>query len=246
MGDGDRRPETGEHDQPPGQKWPLVLPGPARSHQRLVPEGATRGHRSAMGGEAVDADVGSHRFTRLVWDALAHLYDPAHLQTHPLIRLIRGQSERVITPLRSGRALRQELLDTIAMLRPSDNTTEGSTAWRAYRILQLRYVEAWEPRAVREQLALGKSQYYLEHARAMKAVVSLLVERWQIAEEGGHGTLRGSVRALFRGHAGTSPSRRRALLVVSRSCVRSGSCWPSLTAQPTAWAQDRRDHAWLP
>ena len=75
-------------------------------------------------------------------------------------------------PSDAGRALRQRLLDAIARLRPPAKAGEAAGAWRRYRLLELRYVEALAPAAVQAQLGIEKSQYYREHARAVEAVVA--------------------------------------------------------------------------
>jgi predicted ATPase/DNA-binding CsgD family transcriptional regulator len=114
--------------------------------------------------------------TRQVQDALARLHDPVYLQTHPLVRRLCQQNPRV-PGARAGKALRQWLLEAIATLRPAPKTSaasQGSLAWRGYRLLELRYLEALEPAAVQEQLGISKSQYFRDHARALDAVASVL------------------------------------------------------------------------
>ncbi|HEV8639323.1 MAG TPA: tetratricopeptide repeat protein [Chloroflexota bacterium] len=113
------------------------------------------------------------RFARDVHDALAYLHDPVHLQTHPLGRFV--GAEPGTSPGQLGRRLRQWIIDTIEGLQPGPESGEG--AWRPHRLLRLRYVEAMEPTAVQRALGIAKSQYYVEHARAVRAVVSLLAAR---------------------------------------------------------------------
>lgn len=119
-------------------------------------------------------------FAQQAHDALAHLHDPVALQTHPLARQL-CQQEPPVPASRAGRELRQRLLDAIAALRPAAKTSEISSAWRGYRLLELRYVEALEPAAVQEQLGISRAQYYRDHARAMAALVGMLCERWDAA-----------------------------------------------------------------
>jgi non-specific serine/threonine protein kinase len=115
---------------------------------------------------------------RLVRDALARLYDPVFLQTHPLGRALglppgggRGEPGAALV----GRVLRHRLLDAIRRLRPEGKAGEAAVgAWRRHRLLELRYVEALDPPTVRTQLGIEKSQYYREHARALAAVVAVL------------------------------------------------------------------------
>lgn len=114
-----------------------------------------------------------------VRDALLHLFDPAYLQTHPLVA-ISGATE--FDRIASGRRLRQELLDAIEALHPGPGVTTTSRAWRAYRILELRYIGGLDVAHVIEQVALGERQYHREHRRALQAVASLLWERWRLSD----------------------------------------------------------------
>lgn len=115
-------------------------------------------------------------FTELVRDALLHLYDPAYLQTHPLLAYLGNTEFGAVT---RGKRLRQALLDAIESLQPSAGT--AAHAWRTYRILELRYVEGNEVAGVMNEVALSKSQYHREHNRALQAVASILWESWQVA-----------------------------------------------------------------
>jgi non-specific serine/threonine protein kinase len=106
-------------------------------------------------------------------DALAHLYDPAALQRHPLAGAPAAPGGAGPSA-DAGRALRQRLLEAVARFRPPTKVAEASGAWRRFRLLELRYVEALPPAAVQERLGIAKSHYYREHARALDAVVDLL------------------------------------------------------------------------
>ena len=134
-------------------------------------------------------------------DALAHLYDPVYLQTHPLATApgppagAAGEAPAV-DRAQAGRVLRRRLLDAIAQLRPEAKAGESPRAGRAHRLLELRYVEALPPPAVMAQLALEKTQYHREHARALAAVVLCLAEH----TDGPAGRLRR--RAGFRRRTG--------------------------------------------
>ncbi len=119
-------------------------------------------------------------FGDLVRDALLHLYDAAYLQTHPLARQP-GFEPTPDATLR-GKRLLQALLDAIEALRPAAGTSTESRAWRSYRLLELRYIEGLSVVEVMDQLAIQKTQYQRDHARALEAVASLLRDRWQIKE----------------------------------------------------------------
>lgn len=113
-------------------------------------------------------------FVELVRDALLHLYDEAHLQTHPLaagLGATRPGSSR-------GSTLRRALLDAIEALHPVAGVMPSSPAWRAYRALELRYIDGHDTADVMAAVALSKAQYHREHGRALQAVASLLRERW--------------------------------------------------------------------
>ena len=107
-----------------------------------------------------------------VRDALAHLNDLAHLQTHPLAALLRW--ERGGGAASAGKALRQALLDAIDALRPAAATAADSRAWRGYRLLQLRYRRGLPLAAVLDQLAISQSEYYRDQRRALAALATLL------------------------------------------------------------------------
>jgi predicted ATPase/tetratricopeptide (TPR) repeat protein len=106
-------------------------------------------------------------FIRQVRDALVHLHDLPHLQTHPL-------AARVGAPAPSGRALQRALEEVLGSL--------GSG--RVPDLLRLRYGEALEPAVVWRRLGIGKSEYHRGHARGLAAVAQLVVERWGSEEAG--------------------------------------------------------------
>jgi predicted ATPase len=107
-----------------------------------------------------------------VQDALLHLYDPGHLQTHPLAALV-GGTERSSR----GRALQRALVEAVDALKPPRDGAPGPKAVRRYRLLKLRYLDGLAPEAVRREVLIGRSEYYREQQRAIEAVTSLLAER---------------------------------------------------------------------
>jgi predicted ATPase len=111
------------------------------------------------------------RFLRLVRDALQCLHDRPRLQTHPL--------RAHLPPGAGGRGLQAALEEAVGALRPPPGTPPTARAVRIHRLLQLRYVEGLEPRAVWTTLGVGKTQYFREHGRGLAAVASVLQERWQ-------------------------------------------------------------------
>jgi hypothetical protein len=133
-------------------------------------------------------------FGRDVQSAFAVLYDTIALQTHPLVRHVQSARERTLSPVSAGRLLRQQLLETIASLRPAGRAgmerAVGDRDGRAHQLLELRYVDGLDPEAIQQRLGISKSLYYLEHKRALGAATASLAERWGIsapdaAREGG-------------------------------------------------------------
>jgi CheY-like chemotaxis protein len=164
-------------------------------------------------------------FTDLVRDALLHLYDPAQLQSHPLLALAHGAASPGLAS--GGRVLRQALLDGIEALQPGQGVAATSRAWRAYRILELRYLEAMDVSEVIGRVALSKSQYHREHQRALHGVAAVLWERWGLAGRWAELPLAGSrhlaAEALARSEAERlreSPPGRIDPLEVLQSALR--------------------------
>jgi CheY-like chemotaxis protein len=117
-------------------------------------------------------------FAQQVRDALSHLYDHVYLQEHPLAGLLApaaGYASR-------GRSLHRVLLETIEALRPAGDVPPRSAAWRPYRVLFLRYVEALDTEQISEQLALSPRQVRREHSRGVEMVTDLLWQRRSASE----------------------------------------------------------------
>jgi predicted ATPase len=117
-------------------------------------------------------------FARQVRDALAHLYDPIYLQTHPLASLVVRDANPRAPGV--GTALRQALLEAVDALQPLRETSDSLPSATGYPILQLRYVEALDVPSIQTRLAIGRSEYYREQQRAVDAIVSLLWDRWAV------------------------------------------------------------------
>jgi hypothetical protein len=78
--------------------------------------------------------------------ALAHLHDHARLETDPLAARFGG-----------GRALRRELLDAIAALKPTRAASTDGRAGRPHELLRLRYLEALPVDDVQKRLLIGRA-----------------------------------------------------------------------------------------
>ncbi len=115
-------------------------------------------------------------FARWVQEALQRLYDLPYLQKHPLTDLLASaETER----LQRVPHLRRTMLDAIHALAPANGAQAQSPDWRAYRILELRYIEGLTPPEVMQQLALSRSYYFREQARMLEALTTMLWEQWQ-------------------------------------------------------------------
>lgn len=109
-------------------------------------------------------------FEHWVRTALAHLYDVPALQAHPLVPFMGGRAGG------QSQRLREELLGAIHGLQPAPGTRQQAPGWRAYRLLELRYIEGLTPAETMAELAISRSQFYKEQARVVAAVTDLL---WQ-------------------------------------------------------------------
>ena len=116
-------------------------------------------------------------FAQLVRGALTHLYDPAYLQNHPLVRLL-DLDTRCDEATRSQR-LRRILIECIESLVPGTRQHDQAKAKRAYTILTGRYIEGLSIEEIGQELGLSERQLYREHKRGLEAVVSLLWDRVQ-------------------------------------------------------------------
>ncbi len=115
---------------------------------------------------------------RLVRDALARLFDAAHLQDHPLGPFLLPQQG--VTGTSNAQALRRIILDTIELLRPAAHVPYTAKEWRPYRVLTEQYVQHTPSLMVAQELAISERQYQREHARALRALTNLL---WSQAQE---------------------------------------------------------------
>ena len=91
------------------------------SSRRAVAGGAPHGAHQERGERR---EWSPAEFARQVQDALAHLYDPVFLQTHPLAERL-SRHDPCVPPSRAGRALRQRLVEAIAALRPDAERTRA-------------------------------------------------------------------------------------------------------------------------
>jgi CheY-like chemotaxis protein len=118
-------------------------------------------------------------FTGLVHDALGKLYDTPALQQQPLAALL---DPAQTSALLRGQKLRRMLLASIQSLHPTAGVPATSPDWRAYHLLEKRYIEGLDPNEAMRQLGLAKSQFFREQARGIEAVAADLWGRYMDAQ----------------------------------------------------------------
>lgn len=124
----------------------------------------------------------THNNSRLedqIRDALAHLYDYAYLQRHPLAaRLVPVETAAART---RGQELRRILLDAIEALNPGDSVPIRAPERRPYAILFGLYVEGRSQPEVADALGIGGRQLRRDRAEALAALASLVRDRYGMA-----------------------------------------------------------------
>jgi CheY-like chemotaxis protein len=113
-------------------------------------------------------------FAALVRDALAHLYDYAHLEQHPLAALVGSDDAG-----RAAKGLRNLLLDTVEELHPGEKVTRNDRSWRPYGVLVARYVDGYEVNDILASMHLSLRQFQREHRKGLLAVASILYRQAQ-------------------------------------------------------------------
>ncbi len=112
-------------------------------------------------------------FVDAVRDALAHLYDPIHLQSHPLANLLSGPAgaDRVTR----AQKLRQTLLAAVERLNPAiGGAVPSPEATISYSALTYRYVDGLSPEEIAALLAVSPRQVYRKLREGVEAVACLL------------------------------------------------------------------------
>jgi CheY-like chemotaxis protein len=125
--------------------------------------------------EQPSSTITREAFSTWVHDALGHLYDSPHLENHPLGQALLSSEPR---PARRSQELRRILLAAIRSLHPEAETPRQSRDWRAYRLLELRFITGLTPAEVMQRLALGRSLYFQEQARMFDRLIETLWDQW--------------------------------------------------------------------
>jgi CheY-like chemotaxis protein len=116
-------------------------------------------------------------------DALAHLYDYAYLQRHPLAeRLVSPETGAIRT---RAQELRRILLDAIEALKPGDSVPMRASERRPHSILFGLYVEGRPQQEVASSLGIGGRQLRRDRVAAFEALASVLRDRHLQMEQAG-------------------------------------------------------------
>ena len=113
-------------------------------------------------------------FAHHIRTVLANLYSTADLQVNPVGELLIGDA----TVEARGSALRELILETIEALKPGAAPPQDRSAWAAYDVLRLRYIEGLTPQQVCTELNFSRASLYRHHERALDALTSLLWQRY--------------------------------------------------------------------
>ncbi len=117
-------------------------------------------------------------FVDSVRDALAHLYDYVHLQSHPLANLMMSPSG--IDGVTRAQRLRRLLIEAIEQLSPAAGKAPSPDASCGYSVLCYRYIDGLNPEEIASILAISPRQVYRKLREGVEAVASLLWDRLEI------------------------------------------------------------------
>jgi CheY-like chemotaxis protein len=118
-------------------------------------------------------------FVAHVRDALTHLYDPVHLQSHPLAAFLAGAEN--LDQVTRAQKLRRRLLDALEQLSPPADAVSGE-AGTCYHALHYRYLDGLGPEQIADLLAISPRQAYRKIREGVEAIASLLWD--QLRPEG--------------------------------------------------------------
>ncbi len=125
-------------------------------------------------------DLSYEQFVALLRSALHYLYDPVHLRRSPLVDLLglAGEFDRAA-------ALQRTLVAAIRDLKPPDDESPQSRAWRIYDTLSLHYVRQLGREAVANQLGISERQMRREQRLAIEALAQHLWRSPQLGAASG-------------------------------------------------------------
>ncbi|NPV09834.1 MAG: response regulator, partial [Anaerolineae bacterium] len=113
-------------------------------------------------------------FTRQVRDALAHLYDPAHLLRHPLTAQLLPGADHYGDPSRS---LRDLIVDAVEALEPPRDSPTFERDRRPHLVLLHRYVDGFSTEDIVARLHISPRQFQREHRKGLQALSAYLWSR---------------------------------------------------------------------
>ncbi|MGI6208626.1 MAG: response regulator [Anaerolineae bacterium] len=111
---------------------------------------------------------------RQVRDALAHLYDPAHLVRHDLIAQLLPGADHFGDP---ARALRDLLMDAVEALEPPRGSPTFERDRRPYLVILHRYVDGFPTEDIVDRLHISPRQFQREHRKGLEALAAYLWSR---------------------------------------------------------------------
>jgi CheY-like chemotaxis protein len=117
-------------------------------------------------------------FVNHIRDALTHLYDHVHLQSHPLADYLAEANG--VGQVTRAQKLRRLLLDALEELSPPADACASSDAQIHYSALHYRYIDGLAPEQIGEILAISPRQTYRKIREGIEAVASLLWDRFQL------------------------------------------------------------------
>lgn len=116
------------------------------------------------------------QFGELIRDALNKLYDTLNLAQHPLINILTSSEQASV---QRSRQLRQILLNGIEQLRPETGTPAQSPDWRAYYILEKRYIDGMSISEICREISISRAQLFRNQAHALDIMIEQLWEKVQ-------------------------------------------------------------------
>jgi CheY-like chemotaxis protein len=117
-------------------------------------------------------------FVNHIRDALTHLYDHVHLQSHPLADYLAETND--VGQVTRAQKLRRLLLNALEELSPPADACANSDAQIHYSALHYRYIDGLAPEQIAEILAISPRQTYRKIREGIEAVASLLWDRFQM------------------------------------------------------------------
>jgi CheY-like chemotaxis protein len=121
--------------------------------------------------------ISKEDFAQLLRDALNKLYDITSLGQHPLANILAIPEQAAV---QRARKLRQLLIQYIEQLRPSPDIPAQSPDWRAYQILEKRFIEGMDTNEILHEMAISRAQFFRDQGR----ILDILTEQiWEQVEK---------------------------------------------------------------